>query len=182
MRALSDLMRNFMQLGYVAEDIDKAADFLESKFGTLDCIRHYQSSMGGGDPTSTDLTQSWVVVDGEVADEWLIDVALVNAGSTNIEIIRPVGGAVDLYAQALRPGSPATLHHIGFRIDDFDAASAAVAGSGRAWSQYGRSGDLRFGYLDTVDTLGHFIEVMELGPDAAARFAALEAASDAGPH
>lgn len=43
------------------------------------------------------------MVDGSPADEWLIDVALVNAGSTNLEIIRPVGGAVGLYQDAVRP-------------------------------------------------------------------------------
>ena len=52
-----------------------------------------------------------MVVDGVTADEWTIDVALVNAGRTNLEIIRPVGGAVGLYRDAARPGEPATLHH-----------------------------------------------------------------------
>jgi hypothetical protein len=120
-----------------------------------------------------------VVVDGVTAEEWLIDVALVNAGSTNLEIIRPVDGAVDLYRGAVRPGVPATVHHLGFRIDDFDAASAVVAASGLSWKQFGRSGDVRFGYLDATATLGHFIEVMELGPQGAAMFAGLEAASNA---
>ncbi len=98
------------------------------------------------------------------AEEWLIDVALVDAGATNLEMIRPFGGAVDLYRGAIRPGVPATVHHLGFRIDDFDAASEVVAASGMTWKQFGRSGDVRFGYLDASATLGHFIEVMELGP------------------
>ena len=33
MRSLSDLFRNFVQLGYVADDIDAAAAFLESTMG-----------------------------------------------------------------------------------------------------------------------------------------------------
>jgi hypothetical protein len=74
----------------------------------------------------------------------------------------------------VRPGVPATLHHLGFRIDDFDAATAVVEASGRQWAQFGRSGDVRFGYLDVSDTLGHFIEVMELGPVSSAMFADLE--------
>jgi len=185
MRSLADLMRNFLQVGYVTDDMDAAADYLESKFGTVKCMRHYRSSLGRANPDAA--PGSWVKVGGETADEWLIDVALVNAGATNLEIIRPVDGAVDLYRGVIRPGVPATLHHLGFRIDDFDAASAVVAASGRQWAQFGVSGDVRFGYLDASDTLGHFIEVMELGPDSSAMFAELaaqsnlEAQPDAGP-
>ena len=177
MRALADLMRNFLQIGYVTDDIDAAAAYLESTFGTIECVRHFKSSLGRANPGTA--PGSSVVVDGVLADEWLIDVALVNAGATNLEIIRPVDGAVGLYRGASRPGAPATVHHLGFRIDDFDAASEIVAASGMTWTQFGRSGDVRFGYLDATASLGHYIEVMELGPQGAAMFAGLEAASDA---
>lgn len=176
MRSLADLIRNFLQVGYVTDDIDAAASYLESTFGTIECVKRYRSSLGRG---SRDAAGSFVVVDGVTAEEWLIDVALVNAGATNLEIIRPLGGAVDLYRGAIRPGVPATVHHLGFRVDDFDAASEVVAASGMTWKQYGRSGDVRFGYLDATATLGHFIEVMELGPQGAAMFKGLEAASNA---
>jgi hypothetical protein len=119
------------------------------------------------------------MVDGVLADEWTIDVALVNAGPTNLEIIRPVGGAVDLYRDAVRPGEPATLHHVGFVVDDFDEASAVVAASGRTWKQFGDSGDIRFGYLDLRAELGHFVEVMELGQPAASWLAQIDAAAAA---
>jgi hypothetical protein len=178
MRALADLMRNFLQVGYVTDDIDAAASYLESTWGTLKWMRHFRSSLGSQNPSAA--PGSFVVVDGEKAGEWLIDVALVNAGATNLEIIRPVDGAVDLYRGAIRPGVPATVHHLGFRIDDFDAASEVVAASGLTWKQFGRSGDIRFGYLDATPVLGHFIEVMELGPEGSAMFAQLEAASNAG--
>lgn len=185
MRALSDLFRNFMQLGYVTDDIDAAASYLESRLGTVDCVRHYKSSLGGGRPPvgagagAGEPRAPFVVVDGEPAAEWVIDVALVNAGPTNLEIIRPVGGAVDLYRGAIRPGVPATLHHLGFRVDDFEEASAVVAASGRTWKQYGDSGGIRFGYLDMTAELGHFVEVMELDEASAQGFAHLEAASNA---
>jgi len=32
MRSLSDLFRNFLQLGYVTDDIDAAASYLESEY------------------------------------------------------------------------------------------------------------------------------------------------------
>ncbi|MFT4262937.1 MAG: VOC family protein [Nocardioides sp.] len=177
MRALSDLMRNFVQLGYVTDDVDVAAEFLEKKFGTVECVKHYQSNMGGGNPADPE-SSYYVIVGDQLAQDWTIDVVLVNAGGTNIEIIRPVSGAVDLYRGAVRPGVPATLHHLGFKVDDFDEATRVVTEAGGTWAQYGLSGDMRFGYLDTVAALGHYIEVMELGPNGATMFAQLEAASN----
>ncbi|MFF0818654.1 VOC family protein [Rhodococcus sp. NPDC003318] len=186
MKSLSDLMRNCMQLGYVTEDVDGAARFLESKLGTVECRKSYRSSLGRTldtkaqdnplDPSS--IEGSFVIVDGAIAEEWVIDVALVNAGATNIEIIRPVSGSVDLYRGRLRADTPATFHHAGFRVDDFDEASAMVARSGRKWAQYGVSGGIRFGYLDLTAELGHFIEVMELDEASANMFTKLEEASN----
>ena len=106
MRSLSDLFRNFVQLGYVTDDIDAAAAFLESTMGAGRCVKSYASSLGGGRPpvSARAPRSAFVVVDGVPADEWRIDVALVNAGSTNLEIIRPVHGAVGLYRDAVRRG------------------------------------------------------------------------------
>jgi hypothetical protein len=181
MRSLSELFRNFVQLGYVTDDIDAAAAYLESAMGTGRCVKSYASSLGGGRPPASagGPRTPFVVVDGAPADEWLIDVALVNAGPTNLEIIRPVGGAVDLYRDAVRPGAPATLHHVGFVVDDFDEASAMVAASGGSWKQFGDSGEIRFGYLDLRAELGHFVEVMELGQPAAQWLARIDAAATA---
>jgi hypothetical protein len=169
-RSLSDLFRNVMQLGYVTEDLDVATAFFESTLGTSTCRKNYKSSLGGV-----------VVVDGETAEEWVIDVALVNAGATNLEIIKPVSGSVDLYRSAIRPGVPATFHHVGFRVDDFDEATAVVAASGRSWKQYGNfAGSVRFGYVDMTAELGHFVEVMEVTPMFDAYLTQLEAESNAG--
>ena len=167
MRSLVDLFRDVLQLAYVTEDIEAATDWFESTLGTTRCHTRYKSSLGGN-----------VIVDGEPADEWVIDVALVNAGPTNFEIIRPVSGAVALYRDAIRPGVPATFHHLGVRVADFDEAAAVVTASGRSWKQYGVFGDIRFGYVDMTAELGHYVEVMELGAQSAAYFATLEAESD----
>lgn len=181
MRSLDDLFRNFMQVGYVTDDIDVAAAFFESKLGTVECVKHYKASMGGGRPPAAgvDAVVPWVIVDGQPAEEWLIDVLLVNAGPTNLEVICPVGGSVDLYRDAVRPGVPASMHHLGFRVDDFDEASAVVEASGRSWKQYGVSGGIRMGYLDLRAELGHFVEIMELDEESAEGFSQLEALANA---
>lgn len=152
--SLADLLRDVIQVAYVTDDIDAAVQWLQDSFGTTECQKMYGSSLGGS-----------VVVDGEPAQEWVIDTALVNAGPTNIELIRPVSGAVAMYREAIRPGAPATFHHLGVQVDDFDAATAVVEQAGRTWEQYGSmQGAIRFGYLDMTAELGHRIEVMEIGP------------------
>ncbi|MFV0315997.1 MAG: VOC family protein, partial [Microthrixaceae bacterium] len=106
--SLADLLRDVIQVAYVTDDIDAAVQWLQDSFGTTECQKMYGSSLGGS-----------VVVDGEPAQEWVIDTALVNAGPTNIELIRPVSGAVAMYREAIRPGAPATFHHLGVQVDDF---------------------------------------------------------------
>ena len=154
LRSLADLLRDVVQLAYVTDDIDTATAWFESTLGTSRCHTRYRSDMGG-----------LVSVGGEPVDEWVIDVALVNAGATNLEIIRPVSGAVDLYRDAIRPGEPATFHHLGVRVDDFDEATALVESTGRSWAQHGGLADsVLFGYVDLTAELGHHVEVMEIAP------------------
>lgn len=169
LRTLSDLFRHQLQLAYVTDDIEAAIDWFQTTLGTSRWHVTYKSSLGGT-----------VVVDGQPAEEWVIDAALVNAGATNLELIRPISGAVDLYRDAIRPGAPATFHHIGVRVDDLDAATALVEANGRTWKQYGEmaSGIIRFGYLDLTAELGHQVEVMELGAGFRDFLAHLEAESD----
>ena len=168
LRSLSDLLRDVIQLAYVTEDLDAGVEWLQSTLGTTRCRTMYASSLGGT-----------VVVHGQPAEEWVIDAALVNAGRTNLELIRPVSGAVDMYREAIRPGAPATFHHIGVRVDDFDAATDLITANGREWEQYGETvGAIRFGYLDLSAELGHRIEVMELGTGMEQLFAKLEEQSN----
>jgi hypothetical protein len=164
MDTLSDLFGDLMQVAYVTADIDAATEHLQATHGTPRFRINRGASLGGS-----------IRVGGEIADEWVIDAALSYSGSTNIEVIRPVRGAVDLYSAGIRPGALLSFHHLGFRVDDFDEATAVVERAGRSWIQSATFGDIRFGYLDTTDELGHYVEIMELGPQGAAFFAALQA-------
>ncbi len=167
MKTFSDLFRTMMQIGYVTDDLDAAVTYFQSTLGTGKCRVTYKSSLEG------------VIVDGHVTQEWVIDVAMVNAGATNLEIIQPVSGAVDLYRSAIRPGVPATFHHLGFRVDDFEQAAAIVVAHGKQWAQVGTMvGALHFGYIDMTAELGHYVEVMELQEGGLSFFSWLEAQSN----
>jgi len=169
LRSLGDLLRDVIQLAYVTDDLGAGVRWFEASLGTSGCHVRLGSALGGA-----------VHVDGELVDEWVIDVALVNAGATNLELIRPVSGAVDLYRDAIRPGAPATFHHLGVRVDDFDEATALLAATGRSWAQHGElAGSIRFGYVDLTAELGHHVEVMELSPGFESYLDQLRAESDA---
>ena len=83
LRSLSDLLREVIQVAYVTDDLEAGVEWLQTTFGATKCRTMYASSLGGS-----------VVVDGRPAEEWVIDAALVNAGPTNLALIRPVSGAL----------------------------------------------------------------------------------------
>ena len=171
MRSLSDLFRDVMQLAYVTEDSTPPRRGSSRRWARRRCHTKYKSSLGGV-----------VVVDGEPAEEWVIDVALVNAGadqpgdhparsaapSTSTESAS--GRACRRRSTTSASGSPTSTRR-----------RRCVAASGRSWKQYGNfGGSVRFGYVDMTAELGHFVEVMEVAPAFEAYLTQLEAESNAG--
>lgn len=85
------------------------------------------------------------------------------SGNMQIELLQPVRGE-GLHVEFLASNGPG-LHHLGFLVDDLDAAVAAGEASGFAKVMGSRFGSLRFCYLDTWDALGVYLELVE-DPDA----------------
>jgi len=85
------------------------------------------------------------------------------SGNIQIELIQPVRGA-GLHVEFLESNGPGA-HHLGFIVDDLDAVVALGEDSGFPNVMGGQFGNLRFCYLDTWDTLGLYVELVE-DPDA----------------
>lgn len=85
------------------------------------------------------------------------------SGNVQIEVIEPVRGD-GLHAEFLASNGPGA-HHLGFLVDDLDAVVALADGRGFPKVMGGQFGSLRFGYLDTFEALGLYLEVVE-DPDA----------------
>ena len=85
------------------------------------------------------------------------------SGNMQIELIEPVRGE-GLHVEFLASNGPG-LHHLGFLVDDLDEIVAVGAASGFPNVMGGRFGSLRFCYLDTFETLGVYVELVE-DPDA----------------
>jgi hypothetical protein len=164
MNPLGSFYSGIFQFAYVCQDVKLAAADFKSRFGTGD----FDFKLG--------LTVDDVIAGGTPASGWTIDVAVVNMADTNIELIKPVAGAVDLYRDVIRPGHLATFHHVGVEVADLDQVREDVAAAGLEFALYGRMpGFCRFAYLDMREELGHFVEYVELDELGKAHFAALRA-------
>jgi hypothetical protein len=160
LKPLASFYGEIFQWGYVCDDLDAAAEWFHRDLGT------------GELEVRTNLHVADCTVDGVLDPEWAIDVATVNVGDRNIEVIRPVSGFVDIYRDAVRPGHPATLHHFGVEVDCLDEALALAAASGREPKIVGHMpGFAHFAYLDLRSELGHYIEFIELEAAGKAVFA-----------
>lgn len=99
---------------------------------------------------------------GEEPAEFSMFTAAVDWGNINIEIVQPLEGDT-LYQRSLdRHGGADHVHHIGVAVDDFDGAIQEFARRGVRRAMSGRFGDARFQYLDTIDDLGFWVELVDM--------------------
>jgi hypothetical protein len=78
-------------------------------------------------------------------------------------VIQPLAGPstyVDFLARSPQGG----VQHLGHRVEDYDAAVAAMTARGYRLVQSGRNGATRFGYFDTDTPTGTLTEVVFIAP------------------
>lgn len=140
------------QFAYVARDAERAARAFVARYATPEFRIHDVTVECTGQPATCSL---------RVAIAWL--------GARQLEIIEPIAGAIDLYLPALPDDvDAAAFHHIGIRVPgtlrDWQQRRLALLSQGERFALEGRFAEtLRFGYLDTAERLGHYIEYIWLG-------------------
>lgn len=140
-----------MQIGIVVPDLDEALARHSCAFGLGPWIGYRFTP-----DTVRDFTYR-----GEPAD-YSIDIALTGTGP-QVELIQ-VHGENSLYQEFLdRHGYG--VQHLGVKVADAEATTAELVGAGYEVLQsghgYGRDGDGRFVYFDTVADLGWLLEIIE---------------------
>lgn len=89
--------------------------------------------------------------------------AAADSGPLNFELIEP-GDEPNVYTEHLDAHGEG-LHHLGYFVDDLDAAIREMAELGFAAVQTGRGlgvdGDGGYAYFDTVDALGCMLEAIQ---------------------
>lgn len=86
-------------------------------------------------------------------------IAFARSGNVQIELIQPVAGE-GVHVEFLAEHGPGA-HHLGFMVDQLDAELAVATDAGIDEIMAGTFGNLRFAYLDTWDTLGAYVELVE---------------------
>lgn len=144
----------FFQVAYVTEDIERAQRQFQATHGIPQFHElrdiHYQTNGGR---------------------EAHCHVSLAYVGATEIELIQPIDGDVQLYRDFLpRDGSAVRFHHLCKMFDSDEAYDRQI----EAFTQMGKSfpingkapGIGRYFYCDFRAELGHYIEGIVFEPDA----------------
>jgi hypothetical protein len=137
------LIGRHYQNAYITRDIDRALDQFRQRTGRAD-LTSFEVSV----PVTTPQGQG--IATNKLAFIW--------EGGLQYELIQPVSGMVDVYADALPAGDALTFHHSATRISDWDPFRAKVDAEGWRIVLEGDTGGLKFLYLDARDFLGHYLE------------------------
>jgi methylmalonyl-CoA/ethylmalonyl-CoA epimerase len=133
------------QLGFVVRDIEKTCKHYEAVFGTGPFSPVIDVDMDGallrGTPVKTK-----------------IKVAFVQSGGVQIELIQPVEGH-NVYTEFLETKGEG-IHHLGYQIDDIEAAKAAFRSKGLEPVFCRDMGVMEFAYYDTAEAGGLMLEFL----------------------
>ncbi|HEX7854944.1 MAG TPA: VOC family protein [Sphingobium sp.] len=140
------------QNAYITRNIEKALETFRSRLGNGEEVRSFEIEQ-----------EIWTPKGKGKAKQKL---AFVWVGNLQYELIEPVEGFVDVYADDLPDDDSMKFHHINMRVDDWDEFRAKVDREGWKIAIEGQSGDqLKFLYLDARDTLGHYLEYVWCSPE-----------------
>lgn len=156
---------NFFQLAYAVDNLETA-------------IQTWLAPLGAG----PFFVKNDVLIDSELdrggAEPLCLRVALGQIGQMQVELIEQVSDGPSAYRDC-PPRAPGAVHHIGGLTDDFDRDFARYRDAGVPVAALGRSGPVRFAYLDTRDQLGVLTELIDSATAAGlvTRFGEVEAAA-----
>jgi hypothetical protein len=147
----SCLFADAFQLAYVSRDIECGVATLSRDFQVTGFRIHDVTVRCAQSPGTCTL---------RVAVAWRAE--------RQIELIQPVAGSTAIYERFL-PAHPAAVafHHLGIRVtgslDEWSRARSSWLARGiHIAFEGGLDDSLRFAYLDTAGTLGHYIEYLWL--------------------
>jgi catechol 2,3-dioxygenase-like lactoylglutathione lyase family enzyme len=138
------------QNAYITRDIEKAAQAFRDRAG-VDKVHVFDVEVDvttphGNGKLGTKLAFIWV--DG-----------------LQYELIEPVAGLAQMYADELPEGDELKFHHICMRVDNWGEFRRRVDAMGYPVVLEGGSDQLKFIYLDARDFLGHYLEFTWMTPE-----------------
>jgi len=115
------------------------------------------TALGCDDWVTFDMDPAWRLGGETISSP--VSAAFARSGNVQIELLQPLGtgGVIATHLARFGPGP----HHLGALVDDLDAAVAAASEDGFAPVMAADMGSLRLAFLDTVDALGLYVELLE---------------------
>jgi hypothetical protein len=141
---------NSFQVAYVTRDIERGIETMRRDHGIEGFIRF--------DP---DIEVKTASGSGRIQ----VKAATAWDGRTQVELIEPVGGLVDLYLPYLPDDHSLRFHHSAARVPDWALFREQLVREG--WTIALESGldGLEFIYVDMRKTLGHYVEYIWVNPE-----------------
>jgi catechol 2,3-dioxygenase-like lactoylglutathione lyase family enzyme len=141
---LSRIGSGIFQQAWVVDDLDAAEAAM-------------RTSLGCGEFTKFVMDEPWTLR-GKPAS-CALSLGFARSGNMQIELMQPLSGE-GVQVEFLKEHGPGP-HHLGVLVDDLDAALAAAADDGFESPMAGQFATVRLAFLDTVDVLGMYIELIE---------------------
>ena len=143
-------MNGLFQNAYVTRNLDKAVAELKGRHAVgevmvVDWSTDVITPQGHG-PVSARIALAWV-------------------GNVQIEVIQPISGLVQIYTDALPADDSLRFHHVGMRVPHMEALRSEAAEKGWPVVFQGGGDGFRCTYVDARDTLGHYVEYVEIRQD-----------------
>lgn len=143
-RVLSRIGGRLRQQAFVVTDRAAAMESMRRSFG---CNQFFEFEM----------TAPWQLRGRTVQCD--LAIAFGRSGNMQIELMQPLRGE-GIHVELLEARGPGA-HHLGFFVDDLDAEVEAAAADGFAPVMASGIADTRFCYLDTLQELGLYVELIE---------------------
>lgn len=153
------MFKNVFQIAYVTNDLRRAVSVFQAEQGVAELA------------IFDDFT-----LDVEGGRRAVINVALAYVGETQLEIIEPVSGEVDLYRTWLPEEFAVRHHHFCHRLDsvaELEALQRDYEQRGYEISLAASLGETRLFYADTTRLLDHYQEYAWVDSEAEAFMATL---------
>ncbi len=149
------------QIGYVVPNLDAALAHLNTKLGAPRFMVLREIVVENGWFRGAPATINHSMAFGYVGD-------------VQFEVIEPVSGK-STYSEFLDRVPAGGVHHLGYSVEDYDAATADLLGRGYHAVQRGTFGDTKFGYFETADDPGVVTEIVYLDANVKGMFANIKA-------
>ncbi|MYM61907.1 VOC family protein [Pseudomaricurvus sp. HS19] len=141
---------NHYQNAYITRNIDKA-------------LQQFRDRCGAENVTSFEVEVDVTSTQGE--GKARNKLAFVWVNNLQYELIEPVSGHVQVYADELPEDDSLKFHHVCMRVDDWDDFRSRVDEMGYPVVLEGGGDQLRYVYLDARDFLGHYLEYVWMTPE-----------------